>query len=140
MATNTQMAKKETASKAGTSNVPATQGERSTEAPITPPFDIWEDDDGITLCADMPGVSKESLDLHADGHNLTIEGRMKLDIPHDAVALQADVHSSLYRRSFTLGSELETEHVDASLKDGVLMVRIPKRAELKPHKIEVRVS
>lgn len=139
MATNTQMAKKDAATKAGASDLPAKQGGRSTEAPITQPFDIWEDDDGITLCADMPGVSKESLDLRADGHNLTIEGRMKLDIPDGAAPLYADVRSSLYRRSFTLGSELETEHVDASLKDGVLTVRIPKRAELKPHKIEVRV-
>ncbi|HEX7326088.1 MAG TPA: Hsp20/alpha crystallin family protein [Rhodanobacteraceae bacterium] len=139
MATNTQVVKKGAAVKTDASTSPVKQGGRSTEAPVTPPVDIWEDDDGITLCADMPGVSKDGLDLRADGHNLTIEGRMKLDIPEGAAALYADVHSSLYRRSFTLGSELETKHVDASFKDGVLTLRIPKRAELKPHKIDVRV-
>jgi HSP20 family molecular chaperone IbpA len=53
-------------------------------------------------------------------------------------ALYADVRSTRYRRRFTLSGELETGQIDASLKDGVLSVRIPKRAEVRPRKIEVR--
>ncbi len=55
-------------------------------------------------------------------------------------AIYAEVHSTQYRRSFTLSGELDPERVDASLNDGVLTVRIPRRAELRPRKIEVRAG
>jgi len=53
-------------------------------------------------------------------------------------ALYADVRSSLYRCSFVLSPELETSRIEAILKDGVLAVRIPKKAEARPRRIEVR--
>jgi HSP20 family molecular chaperone IbpA len=55
-------------------------------------------------------------------------------------AVYADVRSTLYRRSFSLSSELDVERIDASLKDGLLTVRIPKREKFKPRKIEVRTA
>jgi HSP20 family molecular chaperone IbpA len=55
-------------------------------------------------------------------------------------ALYADVRVTHYRRSFTLSGELEPDKIEASLKDGVLTVRIPKRAELRPRKIEVQAG
>jgi HSP20 family protein len=114
------------------------QQAQSTEAPVRPPVDIWEDKDGIVLCADMPGVSKERLNLRIDGNNLIVEGQVQFELSESAEALYADVRSSLYRRSFSLSGELETGKIEASLKDGVLTVRIPKRAELRPRKIEVQ--
>jgi HSP20 family protein len=110
------------------------------EAPIRPPVDIWEDRDGITLCADMPGVSRDRLDLRIDGNNLIVEGRMQFELSGNVEALYAEVRSSFYRRSFALSGELEAGKIEASLKDGVLTVRIPKRAELRPRKIEVQDS
>ncbi len=112
---------------------------QSAEAPIRPPVDIWEDKEGITLCADMPGVSKDSLNLRVEGNNLIVEGQVQLELSHEAEALYAEVRSSLYRRIFALSGELETGKIEASLQDGVLTVRIPKRAELRPRKIEVQV-
>jgi HSP20 family molecular chaperone IbpA len=61
-------------------------------------------------------------------------------MPEGMEALYAEVHSTLYRRSFTLSSELETDKIEANLKDGVLTLRIPKRAELRPRKIEIRAG
>jgi HSP20 family molecular chaperone IbpA len=55
-------------------------------------------------------------------------------------ALYADVRSTRYRRSFVLSDELETEKTEATLKDGVLTVRIPKRAEVRPRRIEVQAG
>ena len=118
----------------------AAQRGQSVEALIRPPVDIWEDKDGITLCADMPGVSKDRLNLRIDGNNLIVEGQVQFELPENAEALYADVRSSLYRRSFSLGGELESGKIEARLKDGVLTVRIPKRSELRPRKIEVQVS
>jgi len=105
---------------------------------LLPPVDIFEDAEGITLAADMPGVSKDQLTVHVDRDSLLIEGEAKLEMPEGIKALHADVRSTRYRREFTLSSELDADGIDANLKDGVLTLRIPKRAELRPRKIEVR--
>jgi HSP20 family molecular chaperone IbpA len=109
----------------------------ASEAAIGAPVDILEDSDNLILIADMPGVSKERLDVRIDGATLVVEGRLQFDLPENAEALYADVRAAVYRRSFTLSRELDSEHIQANLKDGVLTVRIPKRSELRPRKIEV---
>ena len=87
------------------------------------PVDIFEDTEGITLLADMPGVNKDSLNLQVDKDSLIVEGDARIDMPEGMEALYADVRSTRYRRSFSLCGELETVRIDASLKDGVLRVR-----------------
>lgn len=138
MATNTEVTRRGAGAAAQQASGQAPQRAQAAEAPIRPPVDIWEDKEGITLCADMPGVSKDRLNLRIDGNNLVVEGQVKFELPENAEALYADVRSSLYRRSFSLSGELETGKIEASLKDGVLTIRIPKRAELRPRKIEVQ--
>lgn len=138
MATNSEVTRR--GSSAATQAGPGTQRAQSAEAPIRPPVDIWEDNDGITLCADMPGVSKERLNVRVEGNNLIVEGQVGLELAASAEALYAEIRSSIYRRTFSLSGELETGKIEASLKDGVLTVHIPKRAELRPRKIEVQAS
>lgn len=138
--TNTEVTRRGSDATAQQASGGAAQRTQSAEAPIRPPVDIWEDKDGITMCADMPGVSKERLSLRVDGNNLIVEGQVQLELAENAEALYADVRSGLYRRTFSLSGELEIAKVEASLKDGVLTVRIPKRAELRPRKIEVQAS
>ena len=107
-------------------------------AAIRPLVDIFETADGITLRADMPGVSKEGLNLRVEGANLLVEGTINIVPEQKMSALYADVRSTLYRRSFVLGNELEAANIEANLQDGILTVRIPKRADLRPRRIEVR--
>jgi HSP20 family protein len=107
---------------------------------LRPPVNIFEDAHGITLEADMPGVSKDRLNLQVDKDTLLVEGDAQIDVPAGMEALYADVRVTHYRRSFTLSGELEPDKIEASLKDGVLTVRVPKRAELRPRKIEVRAG
>jgi HSP20 family molecular chaperone IbpA len=99
--------------------------------------DIFEDAQGITVHAEMPGVSKDRLRVQADRNSLLIEGDASIDMPAGMEALYADVQATKYRRSFVLSGELETDSIEASLKDGLLTVRIPKRAQFQPRKIEV---
>jgi HSP20 family protein len=113
---------------------------QAAETAIRPPVDIFEDGQGITLEADMPGVSKDRLNVRVDGENLLLEGDLQFDLPGQAQALYADVRSTAYRCSFVLSRELESDKIQANLKDGVLSVRIPKRAELQPRRIEVQGS
>jgi HSP20 family protein len=105
---------------------------------LRPPADVFEDADGITLHLDMPGVSKERLSVQTDKNTLTVEGDVQMAMPEGMEALYAEVHSTHYRRSFTLSGELEPEKTQANLKDGVLTLHIPKRAEVRPRRIEVR--
>jgi HSP20 family protein len=116
------------------------RGQEDTVPALRPPVNIFEDAHGITLEADMPGVSRDRLILQVDRDTLLVEGDAKIEMPAGMQALYADVRATHYRRSFTLSGELEPEKIEASLKDGVLTVRIPKRAELRPRKIEVRAG
>jgi HSP20 family molecular chaperone IbpA len=113
---------------------------REEEATLAPPVDIFEDANGITVQAEMPGVSKDRLIVQADRNNLLIEGEAVIDMPAGMEALYADVQMTKYRRSFALSGELETDRIEANLKDGVLTLRIPKRAEFRPRRIEVRAG
>lgn len=114
--------------------------EREAEMSIRMPVDIFEDETGITVLADMPGVSRERLDVQIDNNTLSIQGKTEIPVPDGMEALYADVRSTRYQRSFALSSELDGSKADASLKDGVLALRIPKREEHKARKIEVRTG
>lgn len=107
---------------------------------LAPAVDIFEDAQGITVQAEMPGVAREQLNVQADRNNLLIEGEARIDVPPGMEALYADVNATRYRRSFSLSGELDTDRTEAILKDGLLTVRIPKRAEFTPRRIEVRTS
>jgi len=111
-------------------------GERE-EAVMRPPVDVFESDEGITLEADMPGVSRERLEVRVEGETLLLEGHVQFQLPEHAEALHADVRSTTYRRTFLLSRELDSDRIQANLKNGVLRVHIPKRAELRPRRIEV---
>ena len=110
------------------------------ERAIQPAVDIFEDELGITVQADMPGVSKDRVDIQIDKHTLTIEGFAEISMPEGMEPLYADVSSTRYMRSFSISSELDADQVEATLKDGVLTVRVPKREQFKPRKIEVRAG
>lgn len=71
---------------------------------------------------------------------LLVEGDARIYMPEGMEVVHADMRHSHYRRSFALSSELEVDKIDASLRDGVLNVRIPKRPEIRPRKIEIRVD
>ena len=121
-------------------NPAQSQRARRSEAGLRAPVDIFEDSDSLVLIADMPGVSKERLDVRVDGNTLVLEGDVQFDLPEKAEAVYADVRSTAYRRSFVLSQELDTDQIQANLKDGVLSVRIPKRAAVRARKIEVQGS
>jgi len=112
----------------------------SNERPVSPAVDIFEDSAGITLLADMPGVSKDRLDVKLDGDNLSIEGRVELEMPSEMRALWAEVSVPRFRRTFTLSRELDASRIEANLKDGVLTLRVPKQAHAQPRRIDVTAA
>lgn len=120
-------------------NMPTEGGGSERRSQLRPAVDIFEHEGGITLLLDMPGVSKDRLDLQTDRNSLVVEGEAQIDVPKETESLYADVRSTRYRRSFSLsGEQLDAEKMEASLKGGVLRIEIPKRAEVRPRKIEVK--
>ena len=107
---------------------------------LLPPVDIFEDDGGITLLADLPGVGREDLAIGVDGRNLTIEAPLKLGEADSLTPVYAEVRANHFRRSFELSGDLDTAKIDAGLRDGVLTLRIPKAEQAKPRRIDVRVE
>ncbi|TBT23416.1 Hsp20/alpha crystallin family protein, partial [Vibrio parahaemolyticus] len=84
--------------------------------------------------------SKEGLSIELDGETLTIEARLNTDMPESMTTLYADVNGNRYVRRFSLSSELEVGKINAEMKNGELTLIIPKREDLQPRKIEVKVG
>jgi HSP20 family protein len=116
------------------------QDVKQQEQAILPAVDIFENKSGITVQADMPGVSRDRLDVHIDSDTLAIEGVADIPMPAGMDAIYADIRSKRYQRSFSLSRELDTERIEANLKDGVLTLHIPKREEHRPRRIEVQTG
>jgi HSP20 family protein len=105
---------------------------------LTPAVDILEDEGGITVKADLPGVARNDLTIRVDGDTLTVEGAMSLGEAPNLGAVYAEVRLAHFRRSFVLSRDLDTERIDAALKDGVLTLSVPKLEKAKPRRVAVR--
>ncbi|MCY1356870.1 Spore protein SP21 [compost metagenome] len=105
---------------------------------LLPRVDVFEDDNGIQLFADLPGVPKERLVVNVEGDTLLLEGEIMPAMSEQLEAVYAEVQLSRFRRAFTLSSELDTTQIDAELRDGVLNLRVPKHAHAQPRKIVVK--
>lgn len=107
---------------------------------MLPRVDVFEDDKGITLLADLPGVPKDQLEIRVEGDTLHIEGSLAPMMPEKLQALYAEVRVPRYRRSFSLSRELDSSRIEANLKDGVLNLRIPKHEHAQPRRVQVQVG
>lgn len=121
-------------------NVAKKNGAVRAEPALLPAVDVVEDSGGITLYADLPGVTKDKLTLQLEADSLTIEGEVDIETPQGMESSHAEVRLPRYRRTFTLSRELDSEKATAELKNGVLKLRIPKAEHAQPRKIEVRYA
>ncbi len=105
-----------------------------------PCTDIFEREDALVVVADMPGVGPEAVDVDLTGNELTISGRV------DDPAIEGHTLSSWeyevgdYRRRFRLSGGIDADKIDASIKNGVLQVLLPKSKEAPPQKITVKAG
>jgi len=105
-----------------------------------PLVDIYEDTDGIVLKVDVAGVKREDIEIEVTGDVLTISGERKMDEQEGREYLRMERPCGLFRRSFNIGAPISQSDIKASLKDGVLEVRLPKAEETKPRKIQVETT
>jgi HSP20 family molecular chaperone IbpA len=114
------------------------EGTRAQEQYISPPVDIYEDKDGLTVVADLPGVSKDNLDIQVKNDILTIQARTQHGIPGNPIYREFGLVN--FFRQFRLADTVDTSKIQAELKHGVLTLRLPKAEEAKPRKIDVQIG
>jgi HSP20 family molecular chaperone IbpA len=110
---------------------------RPPRTPITPAVDIVENEHGITLYSDLPGVGKSDLNIKVHDGNLYIEAEAVLPAPQGLNLHHAEISEPFYSRSFALSADLDTSKVEAALEDGVLRITVPRREEARPRRIAV---
>jgi HSP20 family protein len=117
------------------------RGEAGEMQTFAPAVDIYEDENMITVQAQLPGVKVEDVHIDVENNVLTISGERKLEREEKREGYHR-IESSYgsFTRSFVLPESADEEKVEASLSDGVLDVRIPKRPEAAPKRIEVKAT
>ena len=106
----------------------------------TPPVDIIEEKDSLFLIADMPGVDENSVDITLEKNVLTIYGTVEQEIPENHRLVSAEYGIGDYQRTFTLSDEIDREKIQASVKNGVLRLALPKAEAAKTRKIPVKAE
>jgi HSP20 family protein len=103
-----------------------------------PRVDICETKDAIVLLADMPGVDEKSIDITLEKSVLTLLGRVEPDTYEGYRAAYVEYDAGDYERAFTLSDEIDRDRIDASVKNGVLRLTLPKAEPVKLKKINVK--
>jgi HSP20 family protein len=103
---------------------------------VAPEVNIFETKDGFVLEAEMPGVSKEGLEITVEGNEVTIIGRRQA-APLPGEALFRESSTADFRRVFELDPAIDTTKVKARIEQGVLTLELPKSERVKPRKITV---
>jgi len=107
---------------------------------IAPAVDVFEDSQCVTLWADLPGVSKDKLEVKVHDSNLHIEAEAVIPTPQGFRLQHAEVREPRFARTFALSADFDTSKIDANLQDGVLKLTIPRREEARPRRIEINAG
>jgi len=116
-----------------------TRGTRLHAAPSFPAINIWTSEEGQLISAEIPGVSPDALDISVTGETLTLSGERKPEqVDTDVRYHRLERGHGSFKRSIQLPFPVQTDGIEATFKDGVLNVYLPRAEEDKPRKISVR--
>ena len=109
--------------------------------PWTPAVDILETENELLLKMDVPEVEMKDIDIRLENNTLTVKGERKFTQPAKGNGYHRIERSyGMFARSFTVPNTLDTEHVRADYRNGVLTVTLPKKELAKPRSIKVEIS
>ena len=109
----------------------------TTAARSFPALNVWEYGDDLYAEAELPGLKSDDLDVSVVGGDLTIRGRRGTEPREDATYHRRERDAGEFTRVLRLPIEVDADRVEATLKDGVLLVKLPKADSAKPKKIKV---
>jgi HSP20 family molecular chaperone IbpA len=105
-----------------------------------PNADIFETEDALTLVLEMPGVDRDNIDISVENGVLTVEGKINLGKYEGLQPVYGEYNVGPYRRSYRISSRIDQYKINAEMRDGVIMLVLPKAEEAKPRRIEVRTG
>jgi HSP20 family protein len=104
----------------------------------TPRTNLYDSGGQLKLIAEVPGISKEELNIRIQGNYLELSGTRKTDGPKGYKAHRVERGTSSFTRSFTLPVEVDAERVEAVLKEGILTLVLPKAEAARPRQISIK--
>jgi HSP20 family protein len=117
----------------------AVQGQEKTRAGrfFLPVVDIQESNDSLKLYADMPGVRQSDVEVTLNGGTLTIVGAVSTEAYQKLAPLYTEYNVGSYFRQFELNEDIDDQRINATMRDGVLELTLPKSERARPRRIEV---
>jgi HSP20 family protein len=107
---------------------------------FSPATDIYEDEKTIALLADMPGVKQENIDITLENDTLSITGEQCDCEPEGYKSLHQGYRAGVYKRSFSVLADIDSENISAKINNGVLKIVLPKSEKAQPRKIAVQTG
>jgi HSP20 family protein len=126
----------------GTSNgTTASSSEAPAPGPVyVPPADVIEKGDTVIMLLDLPGAVPASLDVTLDKRMMTITAKVKSSVPEGYAPVHIEFQDGTYERRFIFSDQMDGEHIDATLKNGVLRLTVPKAPDAAAKKIAVNAA
>lgn len=105
-----------------------------------PPFNIWEDNHNLFVEAELPGMKMEDVEVLVSGKELTVKGSRSIELTEQATVHRQERPSGRFARMIQLPVDIRANDVSAELKEGVLLITLPKMAGVDPKRIEVKCA
>ena len=106
-------------------------------AETCPRTNLWDTGDNLEVIAELPGVARADVNVKIQGNYLEISGTRKRDVPEGYSVHRTERNAASFSRSFTLPYEVDAAQVQATLRDGLLRMRLPKSEAAKPRQITI---
>jgi HSP20 family protein len=107
-------------------------------APSYPAMNVWTNDEGGMVTAEMPGVDPQEIDISVEDDTLTLRGSRQVDGPENVTYHRRERGSGSFARSVQLPFRVEADQVEATFDQGVLTIELPRAESDKPHKIAIQ--
>ena len=120
---------------------PESPEEALTTTSFAPPVDIYEDEHTVTLKIEVPGIDEKDIDVRIENNTLTVHGERKIEKEEKEENFRrVERQYGSFTRSFTLPSSVDPQQVSADYNQGVLKIKLAKKAEAKPKQIKVNLG
>ncbi len=115
--------------------------EQMTTSSFVPPVDIYEDEHNITLKLEVPGIEQKDIDIRLENNTLTVRGERKFEKEEKEENFhRVERRYGSFFRAFSLPNTVDVDSVNADYENGVLKIKLAKKAEAKPKQIKVNVG
>ena len=105
-----------------------------------PRTNLYDAGEALELIAEVPGMGKDDINLKIQGNYLEINGTRKAETPEGYTVHKAERGTASFSRSFTLPTDIDANKVEATIKNGILTLKMPKAEAAKPKQINVKLS